>query len=186
MSKVKLWISIGFAVLACLCLSALALAGDPPVEEVPCTQMACPDAFGIGFSPARSWPAGDYTFTITYGDQKDICQATLPFDDPFGMASCTGAAWLMKEATYTVTGCDGEVCWAEQVPLEPKYHGFSGLSVFGFYASAFLRIERDGQVLLERDLTMGYQPVYPNGPECGIGCYQSNQILEVPIPIACP
>jgi len=186
MKRAKRLVAIGFITLGCLCLSALALAGDPPPEDFPCTQMACPDAFGIGFSPARSWPAGDYTFTILYGNQKDVCQATVPFDDPFGMVSCTGDAWLMKEATYTVTGCDGEVCWAEQVPLEPKYHGFSGLSVFGRYDNAFLRIERDGAVLLERELSFDYQPVYPNGQNCGIGCYQSNQILDVPIPIACP
>ncbi len=160
---------------------------DSPGGEVGCTAIGCMDQVVIGFEQIRGWPHGDYTFTVTYGENQGVCQATLPFDES-RTVNCDG--WevsLIAEYCDPVEETDGEVTSMHCEPLDPAEHGFKAISMTTpeHVESATIRIERDGELMSEQTFeNLEYEPQYINGPSehCPAACESAHVTMDVSLP----
>jgi hypothetical protein len=124
-----------------------------------CTEIGCTDGFTIRFSPSSSWKAGTYRFTVKHDDQTTICEGSIPLK-PCGSASltCDSDKILIGES-----GC----------ALPEAQHGFSEISSMHTFQKVDVKVERDGAEIANKDYTLTYKTVQPNGPQCEPTCNQA-------------
>ena len=130
-----------------------------------CTDMGCENPLRITLQPNEAWPRGVYAFELETEAGKAACDGALPLP-PCGQLAltCTGIPVRISER-----GCG----WAE------AEHGFSDIELLSAAELVRLRILRDGELLVDRELRPKYQRESPNGPECGPVCEIANETVPV-------
>lgn len=138
-----------------------------------CTEIGCIDGLRIELEPSQAWTPGHYTFYFKADGAEQTCEATLPLpgcDTP--AVTCSGASFAQLGAS----GC----------ALPAAQHGFASIEFPDALPRVQVRVERDGQSLVDRTLAPSYQTVQPNGPDCGPVCRSASERLAIPQTPAAP
>jgi hypothetical protein len=153
--------------LAAACASGGAAPAAPSPEPQPraCTEIGCIDGLRVSLTPTDRWPAGNYVFQIDTDAGSATCRGSLPLP-PCGTAGlqCTGVPVQIGES-----GC----------ALPPDAHGFSDMTFSSAPKRLKVRITRDEQPLVEREIQPVYQRVQPNGEGCAPICTTAGESLRV-------
>lgn len=130
-----------------------------------CTDMGCHDHLRIALQPSEAWPRGVYAFELETKAGTAACDGALPLP-PCGQLAltCTGTPVRISER-----GCG----------LAEDGHGFSDIELPSKAELVRLRISRDGELLVDRELRPKYKRQYPNGPACGPECEIANETVAV-------
>jgi hypothetical protein len=138
-----------------------------PLAPAPraCTEIGCIDGLHVTLTPADSWPAGAYTFEIRTDAGSTSCRGALPLPacGTPGL-TCTGQPVQVGES-----GC----------ALPDAAHGFSSITFSSAPKQVQLRITRDGQPVVERELQPTYRRVQPNGAGCEPVCTTASETVRV-------
>jgi hypothetical protein len=136
----------------------------PPAPRA-CTEIGCIDGLHVTLSPAESWPAGAYAFEIRTDAGSTSCRGSLPLP-PCGTPAltCTGQPIQIGES-----GC----------ALPHAAHGFSTITFSTAPKQVHVRITRDDQPVVERELQPVYRRVQPNGAGCDPVCTTASETVRV-------
>ena len=164
-----------FWLAVCGALSACAASGSPPGSSPAppahtdslhaCNEIGCADGLVIDLSPNASWAPGQYRFTIVTDGQTTVCEGALPLPacEKPGLRCTTNVAMIGE------SGC----------AIEPAAHGFSDIRIASKPQSVTVKIERDGQTIVDHTLAPTYQRSQPNGPGCPPVCDNAHAQISV-------
>jgi hypothetical protein len=160
------WSLLASAV-GCASQSSGARSEEPAADpERACTEIGCLDGLHVELVPSEGWAPGRYTFLFEADGAAQSCEATLPLpgcEEP--AVSCSGASFAQLGAS----GC----------ALPAAQHGFASIDFPDALTEIRVRVERDGQTLVDRSLAPTYREVQPNGPGCGPVCRTASEQLAV-------
>ncbi|HMJ13485.1 MAG TPA: hypothetical protein VK524_18830 [Polyangiaceae bacterium] len=164
-------------ILAASCLLAGCLVACParettaPARDAPavparaCTQIGCVEGLHVSLQPTEGWPAGAYRFELESEAGKAKCEGALPLPACGTPAlRCAGIPVQIGES-----GC----------ALPAPAHGFADLTFRSAPKQLRIRISRDDQLLVARELRPQYRRAEPNGPGCSPVCNSANEKLVV-------
>lgn len=155
------------------------LALLPSCETKQCTEIGCGDAATVTLRTADgALPDGAYTFRFTEDGQTSVCELRVPDDLPSSPGQvrttpCTGQLELdlTPESTCTERR-SGDSVSQSCTPVPGKFS--LGARLASMPSSLTVIVERDGVEIANEQRNLVYQDYYPNGPECGPPCKQTN------------
>ena len=151
-------IGLGFVVLG------VASCSSDTEEQRDCTAIGCTDGVQVSVLTG-ALEDGNYTLRVTLDDDTYDCTLSVPDDLPErGTGHRLNCPPELRDSiVVSRSSCDMAECPARD-PL--------GLSFtpIGFPETIVLRLERDGETLIEEERSIEYRQIFPNGPECDSGC----------------
>lgn len=142
--------------LAALACAALGLLAAGCVEATGCTSAVCRESIGfLVENPDRTWAAGLYELTMTLDGKSAACSLVIGQDPPadgrlgFGCDSHASAVLTNR------LGCGSSSC-------DPGAPYLVVGSVDGSPDRFRLEVRRDGQLLLDKEVS----PSYPDSGDC--------------------
>lgn len=139
-----------------------------------CTTRDCGPSVSLELE-ATHWAPGEYVIFIETTALSFECRFTR------GMTGSGGQAGGPAEVAGMVHRC-AQVS-GEPIEPSPALHGDENVSIDfieEYYDQLRIRVQRDGAVLLDDEVTPEYRTSYPNGPDCG-ACSNADPItLTVP------
>ncbi len=129
-----------------------------------CTEMGCTDGFTIDVPPDYKWPFGAYTFTFMVVGKTTVCKGSLPLKD------CESRSITCDKPGITImeSGC----------ALPPESQGFGMITLDSFPRTLDLKIEHDGEIVVQRSFNPVYTDMVPNGAQCEPKCRQATVRLD--------
>lgn len=166
-------------VSALVLIAPLGACGDSSDgESLSCTLIGCSDGVHLEVRAARdAWPAGEYTVEISDGDDSHRCTATLPNPSLWTTESTTFKCGRTSLSAFlrATQGCDDE----RDGGTDGVTCGALVLEVPGNPSSMQVRIDRDGQTILDESVQPKYREMQPNGPGCEPVCERSSVELTL-------
>jgi hypothetical protein len=153
-----------------------------------CTMMGCEDQASFAVrSPSAAWPPGAYVVALTVDGQAYSCPLQLPSDLPaqgvVASIACQGPGAVPPQLSLMQDSICTEQRTSEAISQSclpvPDRYTIEG-RVAGTPAALVVDIQRDGQAVLHRPLTLEYAETRPNGPGCDPLCKQSRTELDLP------
>jgi len=130
-----------------------------------CTLIACANGLSINFVRQSSWQAGTWDIVLEESDARvGSCMIELPESTSSSGTSCSG------ELRVDVSS-DGS-----RIDSVYTYYDFTvGLTnpEDSFSRTVTLTIRRSGEKVTQSTLEPNFERYYPNGPDCGEGCWQA-------------
>jgi hypothetical protein len=168
-----------WSVLASVLVALLGACGDSSDEEpLACTLIDCSDGVHLVVRAVRdAWRAGDYTVEISAGDDSLRCTATLPnasqsaFDNTTFKCDRASSFGFLRRTE----GCDDE----RDGGTDGVTCGALELEVPGTPSSVQVRIDRDGETILDKSWQPNYRELQPNGRGCEPLCERSSAELTL-------
>lgn len=142
-------------------LSGLLLLSCGDKDATLCTDIGCTDGLDIAFSPAFE-TAGEYLVTVEADALVITCTANLPLTED--LATC--------DADGVYLGTSGSA-------LDESEHRLTGLYLEAGPSTVRLVVTRDGETVVEAELSPTYQTYAPNGEECGPVCTYDSESVSV-------
>jgi hypothetical protein len=152
-------------------LGACGDSSDP--EPLVCTLIGCRDGVHLVVRAARdAWRAGDYSVEISAGEDSLTCTATLPSASQSTLENATlkcdrDSAFGFLSRTE---GCDDE----RDGGTDGVRCGTLEIEVPGTPSSVQVRIDRNGEAILNESWQPKYRESHPNGRGCGPICERSS------------
>jgi hypothetical protein len=151
-----------------------------------CTEIGCADGVfaDLAFADHR-WPDGAYEIEIALDDVTHACSFSWPEAQP-ARGSVSSLRCEPADAAFSIAITQQAECTEQRTadavsqscqPLEGQYS--LQLSAFGTPKRMQVRVERDGALVAERDLTLTYTASRPNGPDCEPVCRQSSHEIRL-------
>lgn len=150
-------VPVTIAVVFSAALGVLASCGDK--DTTICTDIGCTDGLDLSFSPAYE-TAGEYLVTVEADALTITCTASLPLTGD--LATC--------DADGVYLGTSGSA-------LEESEHRITGVFLETGPATVRLVVARDGEEVLEAELSPTYQTFTPNGEGCEPTCTYASESL---------
>jgi hypothetical protein len=168
-----------WSVLVLVLFASLGACGDSSAEEpLNCTLIGCNDGVHVVVRAARdAWPAGDYFVEVSAGKDSHTCTATLPNPSQSIFENTTLRCERNSSFGFfsRSQSCDGELDGG----TDGDTCGTLELELPGTPPSVRVRIDRNGENILDKSLQPKYRESQPNGRGCAPICERSSTELTL-------